>query len=114
MQAVRGGQGCEGEMNTGHSESDAEKPLHSQTDSQELALIRSNTDHRSSQLVSGRALLASPTLPALGRKWSWGPSGRAAAEQGLGALVQLCSSVQGDPADKVTSRAGEEAAIYKQ
>lgn len=36
------------------------RPLYSATDSQELALIRSNTDHRSSKLIGGRALFSWP------------------------------------------------------
>lgn len=110
--SMRGGQGCEGGMSTGHPESDADEAAPQWHRLSGTVLIRLDTDHRSSQLMSGGALLASPTLPVLGRKWSWGPSGTAAAaEQGLGAPGKLCPKAQGDPALWGGSRSrGREAA----
>lgn len=45
------------------------------------------------QTHGGRALLASPTLSALGRKWSWGPSGRSSSSRTI--LGLWCSSAPG-------------------
>lgn len=112
MQAVRGVRGVRGAGAQVTRRVTQMRLLHSDTDSRELVLIRLNTDHRISQLIGGSALLASPTLPVLGRKWSWGPSGTAAAaEQGPGAPVQLCPRAQGNPALQGGSRSrGREAA----
>ena len=94
--------------------SDADQATHSLRDSQELALIRWNPDHRSSSVTGWWALLATPPCLPWAGSGAGAPLVAAAADQGLRTLGQLCSAsmFRMTLPLEVASRAGEAAATH--